>query len=211
MLIVYVAGKVWESLSPCIIIHSPFNKKDNSGMLKINQMWKSAKITLVYPCNYDDLNACNCSITAWLLATQIGWIRLLSLKLHRQLCPIMTKGIYGGPLQVVLLFDFPLRSDSMGSSKQLSKEENIAQYHGSEDSYKKPNCPFQLNTVLAGHEKHRNGIGRGLWEWSPQKTWKKIFLQMVHLQHNLLKEHLYGRLMSKKPFLRSRIRVSYCM
>lgn len=73
------------------------------------------------------------------------------------------------------------------------------------------NCQFQLNPVLAGHEKHRNGIGRGLWEWSPQKTWKKIFLQMVHLQHNLLKEHLYGRLMSKKPFLRSRIRVSCCM
>lgn len=161
------------------------------------------------------MNACNCSITAWLLATQIGWMRSLSLKLHRQLCPIMTKGIYGDPLQVVLLFDFPLRSDSMGSSKQLSKDQTLlsimVQRIATKSYLVGLNCQFQLNPGLAGHEKYRNGIGRGLWEWSPRKTWKKIFLQMVHLQHNLLKEHLYGRLMSKKPFLHSRIRVSCCM
>lgn len=170
MLIVYVAGKDWESLSPCIIIHSPFNKKDNSGMLKINQMWKSAKITLVYPCNFDDLNACNCSITAWLLATQIGWIRSLSLKLHRQSCPIMTKGIYGGPLQVVLLFDFPLRSDSMGSSKQLSKEENIAQYHGSEDSYKKLSRRFKLSVST------KPSSGR---PWKTQERHRQRIVRMI--------------------------------
>lgn len=141
-------------------------------------------------------------------------------------------------MQVVLLFDSPLKSGNMGASKQLSNDlkTKIVQHYGLGEGYKKLSQRFQLSvstvrnivrkwkatgTVLV---KARSGRPRRISErqrrrmvrmvkYNPQTTSKDLQGHLaadgvtVHrstIQRTLHKEKLYGRVMRKKPFLRTR-------